>query len=120
MSLVEYAESELAIAGISGSDGYDGAIYESVMAIVSKFASQGHSGMSGSITLTILERVLNFKPLSHLTGDDTEWNEVETGQLWQNRRCGTIFKNAEGRAWNIDLPRDGDEWQSITFPYWVE
>ena len=44
---------------------------------------------------------MDFKPLSPLTGDAAEWNEVGEGQ-WQNKRRSSVFKNADGSCYDID------------------
>lgn len=111
--LLEYAKSELERVDLE----YDGMVKEAVLEIVGAFAAQGHSGGSAAITLGVAERLLRFQPLTPLTGDDSEWMEVDTG-LWQSKRCPSVFKDNE-RAWDIDLPRneDQDGWTTITFPY---
>jgi hypothetical protein len=115
--LVEYAKSELERVDLE----YDGMIKEAVLEIVGLFAGQGHSGGSAVITLGVAERLLRFQPLTPLTGGDSEWTEVTEG-TWQSKRCPSVFKDAEGKAWDIDLPpeSDGDggaSWRTITFPY---
>lgn len=73
MSLVEHAERELAIAGLAGSDLYDGMLYEAIMGLVRKFADQGHSGCSAAMTIDLAQKLLRYGPLTPLIGDDTEW-----------------------------------------------
>ena len=100
-NLVEHAKRELETAGLLSKDSdYGGLLGESVLEIVEVFAKQGHSGMSASVTVSLLEKLLRFKPLSPLTGDDSEWNEVGDGE-YQNNRCSHVFKNAEG-AYDIE------------------
>lgn len=80
---------------------YDGAIAASVLDLVALFAEQGHSGFSGSCTLSAAKKLMNFEPLSPLTGEASEWNQIG-GDAWQNRRCGRVFKDADGRSYDID------------------
>ena len=59
-----------------------------------------------------------MKPLSPLTGGPDEWVD-HGGGVFQNRRCGTVFKdprfhNGE-QAYDLDNP-DGER-AAITFPY---
>lgn len=131
MSLVEHAERELAIAGLAGSDEYDGMLYAAVVELVKKFADQGHSGASAAMAIGLVEKLLRFEPLTPLTGDDTEWNEVgldTTGrEMYQNSRYSSVFKDGEGGSpYDISaaLVRDprGNTWNSnvrlpIAFPY---
>lgn len=111
MSLVEFAKEELSRVDLE----YDGMVSEAALEIIEVFARQGHSGGSAATTIRVVERLMRFQPLTPLTGDDSEWTEVTEGQ-WQNKRCPSVFKDSE-RAWDIDLPRTGEEWETITFPY---
>jgi hypothetical protein len=125
-NLVKHAELELGAAGIAGDDGYNGLLYEAIMAHVRLFADQGHSGFSAPMVVGALQKLLMFEPLTPLTGDDTEWNQVSDG-LWQNRRCSHVFKGEDGVAYDIEgvvfRDEDGDCYTNrnsrvdVTFPY---
>lgn len=100
MNLVEYAKKEMEIAGFYGKDSvYDGMIPEAILKIVELFADEGHSGMSASICISILEKVLRYRPLTPLTGEDSEWMEIYDGEF-QNVRCFNVFKDKDGNAYN--------------------
>lgn len=125
-NLIKHAELELGAAGLAGDDGYGGMLYEAIMQHVKLFADQGHSGFSAPMVVQALNKLLMFEPLTPLTGDDTEWNEAGNG-LWQNRRCSRVFKEADGRAYDIEgrvfEDTDGDRFTNrdsrvyIEFPY---
>jgi hypothetical protein len=57
---------------------------------------------------TVRDRLLAGKPLSPLTGAESEWLGVgvdpKGGPVFQNKRCGTVFKDADGRCYHIDTP----------------
>jgi hypothetical protein len=126
MSLVEYARAELERANVEED------VRPSLLAAVEAFAEYGHSGGSAAVCIQILHDLLQFKPLTPLTGEDDEWMDVaeygaKGGVLWQNKRRSTVFKDAEG-AYDIDVikhypngettsgcPDEG--WPRITFPY---
>lgn len=77
-----------------------------VLEILDVFGRQGHSGMSASHCLQILEKVMKFEPITSLTGDDDEWchiaDERTNGRsVYQNKRCSHVFKE-DGRAYDID------------------
>lgn len=66
-----------------------------------------------------------FGPLSPLTGEDSEWNEIGEGRF-QNRRSSRVFKDEDGRAYDIEgrVFRDGagcytsrDSRVYVEFPY---
>lgn len=128
MTLVEHAERELALAGVAGDDGYDGMLYEAVLEIVKKFADQGHSGFSASMTVGMLDKLLRYEPLTPLSGEDDEWMEVGEG-VYQNFRASHVFKESDGTAYDIHavIVRDphGGTWGTrsrdpIEFPYTPE
>lgn len=111
MSLSAFAKEELSRVDLE----YDGMVAQAAQEIVDLFADQGHSGGSAAITISVVSKLMQFQPLTPLTGEDDEWTEVGEGEF-QSKRCPTVFKDAE-RAWDIDLPAIGGAWQTITFPY---
>jgi hypothetical protein len=68
---------------------------------------------------------MRFEPLTPLTGEDNEWNQIKDN-LYQNRRSPRVFKE-DGQAYDIDgivfRDPDGcyvtnkDSRVNITFPY---
>lgn len=126
MSLVEFARSELEIAGLFKEDSdYGGMLGHAVLKMVEQFAGEGHSGFSAGMAISIFQKVARYEPLTPLTGADDEWNEVGPG-LFQNRRCSRVFKE-NGKAYDIDgiIWRDPDGCTvtnresrvPVTFPY---
>jgi hypothetical protein len=101
MSLVDYAASELDRIGMTEKDEYNGMMRKHLLHMVKEFADEGHSGFSASYAIQCLKKLLNFKPLSPLTGEDNEWTDIG-GNLFQNKRCSSIFKDATGDAYDID------------------
>ena len=75
MGLVEYAKSELERLG-TDEDGMQEVMNRDILEIVEKFSEQGHTGFSAGYALASLDRLLRFKPLSALTGEDSEWREA--------------------------------------------
>lgn len=106
MSLVQYAESELDRIGMADDGDMNGMMRKHLIHMVKEFADEGHSGFSASYALQCLKKLLNFKPLSPLTGEDDEWSEVTQISGYphfQNKRCGSVFKNGkDGEAYDID------------------
>jgi hypothetical protein len=104
MNLLEHAKQEMRAAGFYDKDAaYDGMIPQAVEEIVKTFAAQGHSGMSASIVIGILEKVLQRQPLCPLTGKPEEWTDVtaygDGTPMYQNKRCSRVFArgpNGEG------------------------
>lgn len=80
-----------------------------LLALVDAFGKSGQSGGSAPFTArcicVTLEKLLAFKPLGPLTGEESEWNDVSSlgsNPAFQNNRCSHIFKNANGVAYNTD------------------
>lgn len=128
-NMVRYAKDELARLYVAGqeADELQGFIDRGVIDIARRFADMGHSGSSAPYTIAMLEKLLMYRPLTPLTGADDEWTEVssEPDIRWQNKRCPTVFKQADGTAYDIEavVHRAPDGWcrsegrTPITFPY---
>ena len=104
-SSVEYAKSELARITKDG-DGLQDVINKNILDIIELFASQGHSGFTAGYAMSILERLLRFKPITPLTGEDDEWINVsdEMGQrCFQNKRCSSVFKTTDAQGNTIEV-----------------
>lgn len=141
MSLVSFAEKELDIIGMTDDGDMNGLMRKHLLHMIGEFANEGHSGFSASYAINCLKRLMAFKPLSPLTGDDDEWtdvSEINGSTLFQNRRYSSIFKEGkDGEAYNIDGKvfwewfenEDGEKSKSyftskdsrlpVTFPYTV-
>ena len=125
-NLEDFARDELTRAGLFSKGGdYGGMLGDAVMKMIKVFADEGHSGFSANMAINLFERVARFEPLTPLTGEDDEWNEVGTG-VFQNRRCSHVFKE-NGEAYDstgrIFREPSGacftsrDSRVPITFPY---
>lgn len=128
--LIKHARRELEIAGLFDKDSdYGGALATNALEIVETFANQGHSGFSASMMANLLNKLLRYEPLGPLTGEDSEWNLTTHSEpgLLQNNRCSTVFKEADGGAYDINgkvfREPDGftftsaDSRVSVVFPY---
>jgi len=105
MSIKEHALREFKLAGWmdeSGaySDAAQKSICDNILELLDVFAKQGHSGFSADYALTIFNELVNFRTISPLTGEDSEWNEVSEGTL-QNNRISSVFKSGD-HCYDID------------------
>jgi len=98
--LRSYAEHELRLVRNGDSDEPD-MLHEDVLELIDVFSKQGHSGSSAPVAVRLFARLAMFNPLTPLTGEDDEWNKVGPN-TWQNRRRSSVFKDADGRAYDID------------------
>lgn len=141
MGLVAYAEQELNLIGMHDDDDMNGTMRRHLLHMIKEFSDEGHSGFSASYALQCLQKLLRFKPISPLTGDDDEWHDVSSISgvpHFQNKRCGSVFKDGkDGEAYDIDgkvfwewaKDEDGNPFKSyytgresrvpVTFPYTV-
>jgi len=141
LSLLSYAESELDHIGLTEEDEYNGMMRKHILHMIKEFADEGHSGFSAQYAIDILSKLLSFKPLTPLTGEDDEWcdvSEYSGTTTYQNKRCFSVFKEGkDGEAYNIDgkvfwewyKDEDGNAFKSyygcrdsrvpVTFPYTV-
>lgn len=104
MSTIDYAERELDLIGMNDEEGMNGMMRKHLIHMVEEFAKEGHSGFSASYALSCLKRLLAFKPLSPLTGEEDEWTEVSEHmghKSYQNKRYSAVFKDETG-TYNID------------------
>lgn len=134
-NLVKFAQEELdRIANSCKNDkeGYNmqQVINKNIMDIIYTFSEQGHSGMTASYTISMLNRLMNYKPITPLTGEDDEWVKLDYGDrlAYQNKRCPSVFKDSQGRAYDAEArvfsDDNGHTWYTnsesseyITFPY---
>jgi hypothetical protein len=104
-NLLNYAEKEMDLIGLTGEDDMNGAMRKHLLHMIKEFSEEGHSGYSASYAISCLKRLLSYKPLSPLTGEDDEWNEVSeiSGYTqFQNKRCSSVFKDdKDGEAYDI-------------------
>ena len=104
MSLLDHAERELDLMGLDDDGDMNGMMRNHILHMVKEFSNEGHSGYSAIYAIQVLEKLLKFEPVTPLTGEDWEWNDVSeiSGDiLYQNARCGRVFKNKDG-AYDID------------------
>jgi len=104
-NLVKYAESEMDRIGLTDADEYNAMMRKHILAMVKLFSDEGHSGFSAPYAINIIKKVLMFKPLSPLTGEDDEWTNVRDygdNPHYQNKRLSSVFKDANGDVYNID------------------
>ena len=128
-NLADYAKDELKRIGmIDSGEPYNDMATKAILDLIELFDSQGHSGFSAPYVINVFSRLAMFKPLSPLTGEDDEWNDIGHGCL-QNRRYSAVFKDKNGTAYNSEgkvFSDNGETWYTckesrvnVTFPYVV-
>jgi hypothetical protein len=107
-TLLSHAENELDLIGLTDQDEMNGAMRKHILHMIEEFSKEGHSGFSANYAISILTKLLDYKPLSPLTGEDSEWTMISEemsgsnrGTLYQNKRASHVFKDDDG-AYDID------------------
>jgi len=140
-NLLAHAEKELDLIGLTEEGEYNGMMRKHILHMMKEFSAEGHSGFSASYAISILSKLMAYKPLSPLTGEDDEWSFVGNYGLkdpvYQNKRRSSVFKESNGECYDIDgkvfwewyKGEDGnavksyytcrDSRVSVTFPYTV-
>lgn len=134
MSVVEFAKSELERL-VENNDEMQIIMNNNIIEVLEVLSKQGHTGFSINYLMGTLNRLVDFKPISPLTGEDDEWNDVSEmcgSNTQQNKRCPAVFRNdndnstaryQEGKVFTED---GGETWFTssdssipITFPFVV-
>ena len=128
-NLLDFAKRELEILG-GGGDKMQKAMNKHILHMVEEFSKEGHSGFSASYAIGLLSKLLRYKPITPLTGNDDEWNDMSgygEKTTYQNNRCFTVFKDETGvydSEGKIFEDKDGtfytnrDSRVYIKFPYY--
>lgn len=100
-NLVQYAWREMQIVG-GLDDEWQCEIVDNILELIERFSKQGHSGTSARYVLECVTQLMNFQPLTPLTGENSEWDDVGMGEheCWQNNRFSEVFKDSrDGQAY---------------------
>ena len=133
MSAYEFAKRELEIIENNCKDRNDREVQKllskNVLEVINVLEKQGHSGMSIKYVKHIICDLIDYKPLTELTGEDWEWIESDDG-IKQNIRCPSVFmKNGVARytdAYVFKEPCDdlyfhcNESNKKIDFPFSVD
>lgn len=79
---------------------------DGVLKLLDVFAEEGHSGFSASYAISLFKKLVNFEPITALTGADDEWVDVGHHGCsihYQNKRMSSVFKDSkDGQAYWMD------------------
>jgi hypothetical protein len=143
-----WAEKEIELAHEIEDDFYSSGCYQSALKAFESLLEDGHSGMSIAITKQILNRLIDGKPLTALSGKDDEWDYFKYSMdedgviVSQNKRYTSLFKYVDlkgnvkyrdfdrVRCYNLNHPNAAfssgliskviDEMYPIEMPYYPE
>lgn len=125
MDQIRWAEREVAIAKqkLNPKDTYEEMCYDAAFEMYKVLCAQSHSGMSSQLTIDILKKLLDCKPLSPIIGEnDFKWafKHSDDVRIFQNTRLSSLFKQIEkdGSLTFFDIERfkfvdkDGTVWRN--------
>ena len=79
------------------NDWYSKNVLKCAYKVYKKLCKQNHSGASVQLVKSVLDRLIDLKPLSPIEGNDDEWTDVtwndSKATVYQNRRYTALFKN---------------------------
>ena len=139
-SLMQHAYDELKYCGIDISeggcnpknpkdpfDGYVNACAKNAIEMLKVFDSDGHSGMSSSITLRIFNRLANYQNIEPLTNNPDEWQKLSgcEDSDWQNKRNPACFTTDFKTYYNVDdkdnkIKGEDGYWEKKPKDQWVK
>lgn len=119
MSTIDWAEREVKIAcdreranADNGEWDYGVACYESALRAFKCLCGDGHSGMSIGITKSILNRLIDGRPLTPIEDTEDMWHQCNLGDndkktTYQCNRMSSLFKYVypDGRVEYTDVDR---------------
>lgn len=99
MTIKNYIDTELDILFELEPDNILSCLKEEIRTICNKFMNQELSGTSApyyrQVLINTINDLLQFKPISPITGKDNEWIEIaeeDNLPLYQNKRLSSLFK----------------------------
>jgi hypothetical protein len=102
-NLTDHAFEELKRAGLFDKDSdYSGELGKNVLALVELFSKQGHSGFSAAMARELFNKLSDFKVLTPISGNPSEWNDVSEfvgRHCWQSKRDPSLFSEDDGQNW---------------------
>lgn len=93
------------------NDWYAKNVLKCAYKVYKKLCRQNHSGMSIQLVKSVLDRLIDLKPLSHIEDVPEEWNDVtwdDRATVYQNKRYSGLFKNVH-KDGSIDY-NDVERW----------
>ena len=101
-SMLDWAEEELKRYNF---DFYGDSMNKAVLEVLKTLSDQGHTNMSASIVISLVDRLWSWKPLTPLTGEDDEWISEPKfmDHTLQNKRYSAVFKDKEtGECYDVE------------------
>ena len=104
-NLVDHARYELELIGEEPET------ITGLLKVLQAFADMGHSGMSATITIQMLDQLFQFKNLTPLTDNPDGWvqHAEDLGGMWQSTRDYEAFSTDGGKTYEILSDKRGPD-----------
>ena len=100
-SLFTHAIEELNIVLPCDGDMND-IVRKDVLELLKVFSKQGQSGFSAPYVINLFSKLAKFEALAPIEDVEEHWMNVDDRGTFQHRRCGGLFKKADGKCHYID------------------
>ena len=106
-----FAKQELDILAATVPDAIVTPFANEILALCEAFGKSGQSGGSAPMTASAISQAVKHlmlqEPICPITGVDEEWVNIrdvsdEDEMMYQNKRCGALFKSKSGKCWYVD------------------
>jgi len=123
------AKRELDILEATTPDAIITPFAKEILALCEAFGNSGQSGGSAPYTAGAISKAVKklmlHEPICDVTGHESEWVEISQymGEtMWQNARCGGLFKYSNGKcSYNDAIVWKGvEDWDTFTGSVYVD
>lgn len=107
-ALTNYAKSEFIRAGwcdenLNFNDDMQKAICDNLLELLGVLSNQHHSGFSHGYLMGLFKLLADFKPITPINGDESEWSEPYSDDgARQNIIISSVFMENDGSVYDID------------------
>ena len=128
-NVYNFAKRELDILEETTPDSVVTPFRQEILALCEAFGKSGQSGGSAPYTASAISRAINklllHVPVAEITGNESEWvniREMMGETMWQNSRCGGLFKYSNGQcSYNDAIVWSGQEdWDTFTGRVYID
>ena len=125
----KFAKRELDILEATTPDAIITPFAKEILALCEAFGKSGQSGGSAPYTASAIsqavKKLMLQEPICDVTGHESEWVDVaqDMGKtMWQNSRCGGLFKYSDGKcSYNDAIVWKGEEdWDTFTGRVYID
>jgi hypothetical protein len=123
------AKRELDILKATTPDAIVTPFAKEILALCEAFGNSGQSGGSAPYTASAIsqavKKLMLHEPICDVTGHESEWVDVAQYMgktMWQNSRCGGLFKDSNGKcSYNDAIVWKGEEgWDTFTGRVYID